>query len=96
VRERAAELVSEAQVLLEAIRALSPDLEDPLSDPATLARAVKLGLLDAPQLKRNRFARGSIRTRAINGAILAVDEKGRPLSERERIAGLQKDWSATV
>lgn len=86
VRERAAELVSEARVLLDAIRSLSPDLEDPLSDPATLARAVQIGLLDAPQLKRNRFAPGRIRTRVLNGAIVAVDEQGRPLSERERIA----------
>ncbi len=91
VRERAAELVSEAQVLLEAIRGLSPDLEDPLSDPATLARAVRLGLLDAPQLKRNRFAPGRIRTRAIQGAIVAVDDKGRPLSERERIAAILRE-----
>lgn len=86
VRERAEELVSEAQVLLDAIRSLSPHLEDPLSDPATLARAVQVGLLDAPQLKRNRFAPGRIRTRALNGAIVAVDERGRPLAERERVA----------
>lgn len=85
VRERAEELVSEAQVLLDAIRSLSPDQEDPLSDPATLARAVQVGLLDAPQLKRNRFAPGRIRTRALNGAIVAVDERGRPLTERERV-----------
>lgn len=86
VRERAEELVSEAQVLLDAIRSLSPELEDPLSDPATLARAVQVGLLDAPQLKRNRFAPGRIRTRALNGAIVAVDERGRPLAERARVA----------
>ncbi len=91
VQARVAELVEEAQVLLDAIRALSPELEDPLSDAATLARAVRIGLLDAPQLRRNRFAPGRIRTRAVNGAIVAVDERGNPLFERERTAQILRE-----
>lgn len=90
VQERVGELVSEARVLIDAIRQLGSDAsEDPLSDPATLARAVHVGLLDAPQLKRNPFARGEIRTRAVEGAMVAVDEDGTPLSERERIHRLE-------
>src|SRR5690606_39923461 len=85
VQERKEELIAETHVLLDAIRALSPDLDDPLTDPATLARAVKIGLLDAPQLVNNPYAPGAIRTRSIDGAIRAVDEQGRPLTERERI-----------
>lgn len=85
VQERKEELIAEAGILLEAIRALSPDQEDALSDPATLARAVEIGLLDAPQLVNNRFARGAIRTRSIDGAIRAVDERGRPIGEWERV-----------
>jgi len=50
-----------------------------------LARAVALGLLDAPQLVNNRFAPGRVRTRAIDGALLAVDGAGRPLDEAARI-----------
>lgn len=89
VQQRANELVAEAQVLIEAIRRLGADAaEDPLSDPATLARAVMVGLLDAPQLQRNRFARGRIRTHALNGAIVAVDEHGHPLHETTRIRQL--------
>lgn len=89
VQARVEILVSEAKVLIDAIRSLGAGrVEDPLSDPATLARAVEVGLLDTPQLKRNRFARGEIRTRAIEGAIVAVDEEGRPISERERIRSL--------
>ena len=89
VQARAGELVEEAHVLLEAIRRLGADAaEDPLSDPATLARAVQAGLLDAPQLQRNRFARGEIRSRTINGAVLAVDAEGHPLTERQRLKGL--------
>ncbi len=89
VQGRAEELVSEAMTLVEAIRRLGEGkYEDPLSDPANLAHAVYVGLLDCPQLKANPFARGAIRTRAIEGAIVAVDESGHPLSERERIRTL--------
>jgi methylmalonyl-CoA mutase cobalamin-binding subunit len=89
VQERVVELVNEARVLIEAIRRLGADtVDDPLSDPGTLARAVEVGLLDTPQLKRNPFARGKIKTRAINGAIVAVDTTGAPLSESERIRQL--------
>jgi hypothetical protein len=86
VQERAEELVNEAHVLIDAIRDLGGEgVDDPLCDPATLARAVTSGLLDSPQLQRNAYARGLIRTRALDGAIVAVDDAGHPVSERERI-----------
>jgi methylmalonyl-CoA mutase cobalamin-binding subunit len=85
VQARRDALIAEAGTLLDAIRALSPDLADPLADPATLARAVRIGLLDAPQLVNNPYAPGAIRTRSVDGAIVAVDEAGDPLAERERI-----------
>ncbi|MCX7670254.1 MAG: methionine synthase, partial [Anaerolineae bacterium] len=91
VQERKAELIDEAQVTLDAIRSLAgPGVTDPLADPATLARAVAVGIMDAPQLKNNRFARGEIVTRIDGrGACVAVDPKtGRALSERERLAQL--------
>ena len=91
VQQRKEELVQEAQVTLAAIRALAePGVADPLTDPATLARAVTSGVLDAPHLCNNPFARGQIVTR-INprGACVAVDlTTGRTLSEEERIAAL--------
>ncbi len=86
VGERKEELISEAHILLDAVRALGPHLDDPLSDPATLARAVQIGLLDAPQLVNNPYAPGAIRTRSIDGAVWAVDDRGHPLPERERVA----------
>ena len=86
VQARRDELIAGARLLLDAIRSLSPDAEDPLTDPATLARAVKIGLLDAPQLVNNRYAPGAIRTRSIDGAIVAVDERGEPLPEEARIS----------
>jgi len=91
VQQRKEELMREAQVTLEAIRALGgPDVADPLTDPATLARAVTAGVLDAPHLRNNPFAQGRIVTRIDpRGACVAVDPvTGRALSEEKRIAKL--------
>jgi hypothetical protein len=64
---------------------------DPLIDPATLARAVQVGILDAPQLRNNRFAPGTIMSRCTAaGACLAVDAAGKPLLEQDRLAHLLK------
>ncbi|MDP3185102.1 MAG: methionine synthase, partial [Anaerolineales bacterium] len=92
VQARRTELVAEARVTLEAIRSLAaPGVADPLTDPATLARAVTSGILDAPHLRNNPFARGQVQTRIFDGMCLAVDEAGRPLPEVERLARLQKE-----
>lgn len=86
VQRRKDELVREAMVIVDAIRQLGSGIADPLTDVEVLARAVEIGLLDAPQLKGNPHACGKVRTRPINGAIVAVDEEGQPLSEAERVA----------
>ncbi|MCX6034047.1 MAG: hypothetical protein NTV38_03595, partial [Chloroflexi bacterium] len=49
------------------------------------------GLLDAPQLKNNRFGRGAVRTQIVHGMCLAVDPEGRPLSEKDRLAMVRKE-----
>ncbi len=86
IARRRAELAAEANVLLDAIRALAgPEAGDPFTDAAALARAVASGILDAPQLVNNKFGRGQVRTRIVNGACVCVDEKGQPISESERI-----------
>jgi hypothetical protein len=72
-------------------KALSdPDTPDPLTDPATLARAVTTGVLDAPHLRNNPFGRGQVVTRIDRqGACVAVDlVTGRADSEEDRIASL--------
>jgi methylmalonyl-CoA mutase cobalamin-binding subunit len=87
VQERKERLVSEAQVLLEAIHAIAaPGVDDPWADTATLAKAVAFGLLDAPQLQNNQFGRGQARTRIIHGASEAVDVDGHPMPEKVRIS----------
>ncbi|MBN1402353.1 MAG: methionine synthase, partial [Anaerolineae bacterium] len=91
VQARREELVQEAQVLLAGIRAVADaDVRDPLTDPATLARALSLGILDAPHLKNNRYARGQIISRVdARGACVAVNPTtGQPLAEAERLAEL--------
>jgi methylmalonyl-CoA mutase cobalamin-binding subunit len=89
VQRRKAHLVSEARLTLEAIGSLAePGVADAWTDPATLARAVTRGILDAPQLMNNGFAPGRIRTRIVDGACEAVDDDGGVLSEQERLARL--------
>lgn len=89
VTRRRAELAAETNAILDAIRALAgPDAADPFTDAATLARAVTSGILDAPQLVNNKFGRGEVRTRIVDGACVSVDGTGNPILERERIAKL--------
>ena len=86
VQARCAQLVTEAQGTLKAIQNLAAaGVTDPLTDPATLAKAVTSGILDAPQLKNNRFGKGQIRTQIIEGACEVVDASGRPLTEQQRM-----------
>ncbi len=92
VQRRAQELAQEARVTLRAIHNLAADeTSDPLLDPAVLARAVQVGILDAPHLRNNPFARGQIATRLVDGACLAVGPDGRPLAEGERLAQFLKE-----
>jgi hypothetical protein len=91
VQKRKSELIDEAKVTLAAIRCLAAaDVGEPLCDPATLTRAVTQGVLDAPQLRNNPFARGAAVTQIDpRGACVAIDPaSGRPLGEAERIERL--------
>ncbi|MDZ7413638.1 MAG: cobalamin B12-binding domain-containing protein [candidate division KSB1 bacterium] len=91
IRARTEELVDEARLLLEAVRALpAQHVDDPWTDPDTLARAVQMGLLDAPHLCGNPHASGKVATQMKNGACVAVDPKtGEVLKEKERLALLR-------
>src|SRR5439155_10039773 len=60
VQRRKAELLREAGVLLGAIAELAAPGRDPYTDADTLARAVELGLLDAPHLRGNAAACGQV------------------------------------
>lgn len=96
VQARKEELVNEALALVEAIRLLGTgngngNGNDPLLNPVTLNEAVEKGLLDAPDLKGNKYARGTITTKMINGACYAVDSNGGILTEKKRIKTILGD-----
>ena len=85
VQNRRAALVQQAGMMLEAIRSLAGSgVRDALIDPTTLAGAVRLGVLDAPQLRNNPCGRGQIQTRILNGACVAVDPGGECRLEEEK------------
>ena len=86
IRRRVSDLVAEARITLKAIASLAEkDTTDPFTDAGVLARAVSTGIMDAPQLRNNPFACGKIATRIIDGACVAVDSTGQPLSETDRL-----------
>ncbi|TZE81589.1 cobalamin B12-binding domain-containing protein [Calorimonas adulescens] len=86
IMRRKDELVADALAIIDAVKAVGQGSKDPLADPIVIARAIKMGILDAPHLKGNSMANGTLATRLINGALYAYDEKdGRVLAERERL-----------
>ena len=91
IARRRKELIKEAHLLLDAISSLAgPKVEDPLTDAVTLTRAVTSGLLDAPQLRNNKFGCGKIRTGIVHGANMTVDARGRIVKEQERLSKLMR------
>jgi hypothetical protein len=89
IKERVNLLKEEAMVIIEKIKSLSPQKEDPLTDPETLYLAVKKGILDAVGLQGNYVAKGQIKSAVINGAYEAVNENGEVLREAERNRGIK-------
>lgn len=86
VIERKNALLLEARFLLEAIKALYPQSTDPFSDPMVIEDIIKLGIIDAPQLKGNPSANGNLVTRIIDGKCVAYSKVlGRAVNEKERL-----------
>jgi hypothetical protein len=92
VKKRKEELVGEVNILLKAIKRIGNSQKpienraDSLTDHETLAKAIEIGLLDAPHLKGNKYAKGALVTRITNGACYAIDPiNNEILSEEERI-----------
>jgi len=92
IKARVNALTREAKITIEAIKNLaSPSITDPLTDPATLAKAVTQGVLDAPHLQNNPFAKGTIQTRIVNGACEVTDSDGNSISESVRLNHLLQE-----
>jgi len=85
ILKRKDHLVAEVKITLQAIRNLGDGSDAALTDPHTLAEAVRVGILDAPQLKNNPFAPGAVRTRVLDGACETVDENGIIINEQTRL-----------
>jgi len=85
VQARKYKLKEEAFLLIDAIKSLGHSKE-PLTDPNILCKAVEIGLLDAPDLKGNKYAKGEICTKMINGACYETNPKTKePIYEKERV-----------
>ncbi|MFW6389699.1 MAG: methionine synthase [Halanaerobiales bacterium] len=92
VMERKQELISDAKILLNAVKSISSNKLDPLSDPETLTEAIRNGLIDAPHLKGNPEGAGLLSTRIIDGACYAYDySREKILFEKERINKLTRE-----
>lgn len=80
------ELITEARVLLEGIRSLGDEVEDPLTEPHVIARALLEGVLDTPHFKGNPFLRGDVTTGIIRGAWYALNPvNGSIVDEESRV-----------
>ena len=89
VQQRKDQLVAEAGVLIQTLRALGRGEEDPHTSPSVIAEAIRMGVLDAPHLKGNPHAAGLLQTRTVNGAVFPVDpQTKRVLTEAERLRAL--------
>lgn len=91
VINRKNELINEANLIIDAIKALGKSSSDPLIDPEVIAKAVEIGILDAPQL-RGTSAKGELKVRMVSGALYAYDEEvGRIIKEAERLNRIFSD-----
>ncbi|WZL72435.1 methionine synthase [Clostridiaceae bacterium 35-E11] len=89
VQSRKKELIHEAKVLLNKIKELYPENQDPWTDPIVLADVIKRGIIDAPHLRGNPSAKGTLETRIIDGKCLAYSKSmNRHISEEERLSTL--------
>jgi len=87
VQKRKKELINESRLILKALKLLRGNKKkDAYVDSFVLASAVRIGLFDAPQLKDNSYAKGSINTRILNGCCVVYDDKAnKVVTEKERI-----------
>ena len=87
------ELVREARLLISVIASFDEEESpEPLTNPKVYVKAVKMGVLDAPNLRNNPIARGNLKTRMIDGACFAINpDTGESMSELERLELLGLD-----
>ena len=93
VINRKNQLIEEAKYLLDAINKITPNSKDPWADSSAIAKAIRMGILDAPHLRGNKDAKGTLETRVVNGACYAYDSKeDKIIKEKDRIDALLKEY----
>lgn len=89
IQARKKQLIRDARNIVTALRLTGHEKADPLTDPATIAKAIRKGILDAPHFRGNPFLNGSITTGLVNGAWDAIDPgSGEVLAEEKRLAAI--------
>jgi len=86
VQKRKKEILKDVNLILKTFDSIGKR-----TSPRTLFNAIKVGLIDAPDLAGNCEACGKIKTKIIDGACRPVSNKGILLSEKERIKQLKID-----
>ncbi|MBC7122771.1 MAG: cobalamin B12-binding domain-containing protein [Pseudothermotoga sp.] len=76
----------EALQIIDAIKSIGGGSDEELLNPEILFEAVKIGILDAPALKGFSVAKGEVKTAIVDGQCRCVDENGRVMTEKERLA----------
>ena len=97
ILRRKEELVREAKILIRAIKSLDEGNSLlPLTNPDVYVKAVKMGVLDAPDLRNNSIAKGILKTRMIDGACLSINpDSGEPIDETQRLEFLCLDLESS-
>ncbi len=91
ILSRKNELIEESLAIIDAIKSIGQNYEDPLTSPEVIYNAIKYGILDAPGLKGFSVAKGKVDTRIVNGACYSVDKNGLILKERDRLKSLKTE-----
>jgi hypothetical protein len=90
VGDRKRALIDDAMQIIRKIQSLDAGgrFEDPLTAPEIIGSAIRIGILDAPQLAGAAGACGKLKTMFINGANMPADDCGGAVSEEERLSNL--------
>jgi len=78
--ERKKQLITEAKCLISKIKEIGD-----LTNPDTLVKTVTSGIFDAEHLKGNKYTKGLIKTKIVNGACYIVDDDDKIISEMMRL-----------
>ncbi|MBD3187395.1 methionine synthase [Candidatus Bathyarchaeota archaeon] len=87
IQQRKEELLVEAYNLITGILELGHRMNEkhPLTSLDVLHEAVKIGILDAPQIGHSTVARGEINARIVDGKCIVASDSGKEVKEEERL-----------